>query len=104
MSISTQTNLQITDNGRRFCLCKCVLTEFYNIFRIVSEYFKIWTNSGSGAEDVLNSVNIPRCDKLEFIDQYPMVSLSLNNNGNAEWPGPYYSIQDEFAKLPKLGA
>jgi len=40
-SISTQTNLQITDNGRRFLMCNYPFAEFYNIFSIVSEYFKI---------------------------------------------------------------
>jgi hypothetical protein len=73
---------------------------FEEVFVASPKYFKIWTNNRTAAEKVLQSAEIPKCDNLEFIDEYPTVSLSLGNDGNAAWAGPYYAIQDEFAKLP----
>ena len=74
---------------------------FEEVFVASSKYFKIWTNNGSAAEDILLSAGIPRCDSLEFIDEYPMVSISGVDDGNAEWVGPFYEIQDEFLNLPQ---
>ncbi|MEO8572677.1 MAG: hypothetical protein ABI481_01815 [Pyrinomonadaceae bacterium] len=75
---------------------------FEEIFVASPKYFKIWTNHGADAEEVLQAAGIPRRDKLEFIDEYPMVSVSLGNDGDAAWAGPFYAIQDEFPKLPKV--
>ena len=74
---------------------------FEEVFVASPKYFKIWTNNGGAAEEVLQSFGIPECINLEFIDQYPMVSLSVGDHGNAAWTSPFYSIQDEFANLPK---
>jgi len=57
--------------------------DFEEIFVASSKYFKIWTNRGDVAEDILQSAGIPKCETLEFIDEYPMVSLSIGDNGNA---------------------
>lgn len=40
-------------------------------------------------------------EQLEFIDEYPMVSESRGEDGNATWADPFYSIQDAFARLPE---
>lgn len=76
-------------------------SDFEEVFVASSKYFKIWTNKGHGAEEILKSAGIPRCESLEFIDEYPMVSLSVSEDGDAAWAGPFYAIQDEFAKLPQ---
>ena len=75
---------------------------FEEIFVASPKYFKIWTNNAKAAEAVLESAGIPKCEKLEFIDEYPMVSLSVAEDGNAAWLGPFYSIQEEFRKLPNF--
>ncbi|MBK8465636.1 MAG: hypothetical protein IPL32_07370 [Chloracidobacterium sp.] len=74
---------------------------FEEIFVASPKYFKIWTKNGGLAEEILQSARIPKCATLEFIDEYPMVSLSIGDNGNAAWTIPYHAIQDEFARLPK---
>ncbi len=74
---------------------------FEEVFVASPKYFKIWTNNRTAAEEVLQSAGIPECDNLEFLDEYPMVSLSLGDKGKAAWAGPFYAIQDEFVKLPK---
>jgi hypothetical protein len=74
---------------------------FEEIFVTSPKYFKIWTNNADAAEEVLKSVGIPKTESLEFIDEYPMVSKSVSDKGQAAWTNPFYSIQDEFAKLPK---
>ena len=74
---------------------------FEEVFVASPKYFKIWTKNGDLAEEILQSARIPRCEKLEFIDEYPMVSLSIDENGNAAWTKPFYAIQDEFARLPE---
>lgn len=74
---------------------------FEEIFVASPKYFKIWTNKGSAAEEVLQAFGIPKCRELEFIDEYPLVSLSIGDDFTADWPGPFYAIQDEFAKLPE---
>lgn len=74
---------------------------FEEVFVASPKYFKIWTNGGDKAEEILNSAGIPRCESREFIDEYPMVSSSGGDDGNAAWPGPFYAIQDEFSKLPQ---
>lgn len=74
---------------------------FEEIFVTSSKFFKIWTNHGAKAEEVLQNAGIPRCKTLQFIDEFPMVSLSLDDNGNAAWAGPFYAIKEEFSKLPQ---
>lgn len=76
-------------------------TAFEEIFVASSKYFKIWTNNGARAEEVLNKAGIPQCDTLQFIDEFPMVSTSLDNDGNAAWANPFNSIKGEFLRLPK---
>jgi len=75
---------------------------FEEIFVASPKYFKIWTNNAAAAEKILQSAGLPKCGSLEFIDEYPMVSSSVGDNDNAEWTGPFYAIQDEFAKLSEL--
>ena len=74
---------------------------FEEIFVASPKYFKIWTNNGKAAEEILQSSRIPKCETIEFIDQYPMVSSSIDGRGNAAWTGPFHAIQDEFPKLPQ---
>ncbi len=74
---------------------------FEEVFVASPKYSKIWTNHGSRAEDVLQSNNIPKCEELEFIDEYPMVSLSLGDGDSVAWSSPFYAIQDEFSRLSK---
>lgn len=74
---------------------------FEEIFVASPKYFKIWTNKQESVESVLQSAGIPRCEDLEFIDEYPRVSLSVGDDDNAAWSGPFYAIKDEFAKLPE---
>jgi len=73
---------------------------FEEVFVASPKYFKIWTNHGANAEEVLRKAGIPKCQELQFIDEYPMVSRSVNKKGSAAWADPFYSIRDEFAKLP----
>lgn len=75
---------------------------FEEIFVASPKYFKIWTNQAEALENVLQECRIPKCSDLEFIDEYPMVSLSLTEDGNAAWTDPFYSIQDEFSNLPQI--
>jgi len=75
--------------------------DFEEVFVASPKYFKIWTNKSDAAERILQNNNIPKCETLEFIDEYPMVSSSLDGKGNAAWTGPFYAIQDEFPNLPK---
>ena len=70
------------------------------IFVKSSKYFRIWTNQPEVVAEVLEDSAIPRVAKLEFIDEYPMVSKSINRNGNAAWPGVYHDIKDAFENLP----
>lgn len=72
---------------------------FEEVFVASPKYFKIWTNYGSRVEEVLQSNSIPKCEELEFIDEYPMVSLSLSEDDSAAWPRPYYAIQEEFSRF-----
>jgi hypothetical protein len=74
---------------------------FEEVFIDSTKYFKIWTNQRTIAEEVLQAAGIPPCETLQFIDEYPMVSLSLDENRHAAWTGPLNAIQDEFRKLPK---
>jgi len=74
---------------------------FEEIFVASSKFFKIWTNNGPKAEEVLQAAGIPRSETLQFIDEYPMVSLSLDDEGNAAWAGPFYAIRQEFVRLPQ---
>jgi len=77
---------------------------FEEVFVASPKYFKIWTNNGDSAEQILRNNNIPRCETLEFIDEYPMVSSSVDGKGNAAWAGPFNAIQDAFPKLPQASA
>jgi hypothetical protein len=74
---------------------------FEEIFVGSPKYFKIWTNNVEAAESALQASGIPKCEELEFIDQYPMVSLSIKTDGKASWPGPFYAIQEQFENLPE---
>lgn len=73
---------------------------FEEIFIASPKYFKIWTNNPSGAEGVLQRAGIPRSEDLAFIDEYPMVSLSVDGKEQAAWAGPYSALQKEFDRLP----
>lgn len=74
---------------------------FEEVFVASPKYFKIWTNNNAEAERILRSFGLPRCERLQFIDEFPMVSLSVNEEDKADWPGTFYAIQDEFPKLPE---
>jgi len=73
---------------------------FEEVFVTSPKYFKIWTNQIEVAEKVLLNGGIPKCEELQFIDEYPMVSLSVNKKGSAAWADAFYSIQEVFKKLP----
>jgi len=73
---------------------------FEEIFIASPKYFRIWTNDRVAAESVLNGAGLPFCETLEFIDNYPMVSVSIGNNDQAGWSAPYQAVTDEFSKLP----
>jgi len=70
------------------------------IFVKSSKYFTIWTNQPDVVTQVLEKAGIPKCQTLEFIDEYPMVSQSVNKKGNAAWPGVYEAIKSAFGHLP----
>lgn len=70
------------------------------IFVESSKYFKIWTNQPDLVVNIFENVGIPKCETLEFIDEYPMVSESFDKKGNAAWPGVFESIMAAFEKLP----
>lgn len=74
---------------------------FEEVFVASPKYFEIWTNNEAAARDILNSASVPECESLEFIDQYPMVSKSVDKKGDAAWAGPFYAIQDAFGLLPQ---
>ncbi len=71
------------------------------IFVKSSKYFQIWTSQPEIVVQVFEEHNIPLCESLEFIDEYPMVSISLDANGNAAWPGVLRAIKDAFDDLPE---
>lgn len=71
------------------------------IFVKSSKYFQIWTSQPEIVVRVFEEHNIPLCESLEFIDEYPMVSISLDANGNAAWPGVLGAIKDAFDDLPE---
>jgi hypothetical protein len=70
------------------------------IFVSSSKFFKIWTNQPETVAQVLSDAGIPKCETIEFIDEYPMVSKSLGKNNNAAWPGVVEAIKREFESLP----
>ena len=70
------------------------------IFVQSPKYFKIWTNQPEVVASVFERAGIPRCETLEFIDEYPMVSKSINPRGEAAWPGVFDAVKTAFEKLP----
>jgi len=70
------------------------------IFIASAKYFKIWTNQPELVARIFETAGIPECRKLEFIDEYPMVSLSIDKKGNAAWQGVYETVVIAFANLP----
>lgn len=70
------------------------------IFVASPKYFKIWTNQPELVARVFETAGIPECQKLEFIDEYPMVSMSIDKKGNAAWHGVYDAVTTAFADLP----
>lgn len=67
-----------------------------------SKYFQIWTNQPEVAALVLERNNIPSAHTLEFIDEYPIVSISLGAGGNAGWPVVMDAIKDSFEILHEI--
>ncbi len=70
------------------------------IYVKASKYLQIWTNQPEIVSAVLIRNSIPRSRTLEFIDEYPMVSLSLDPGGNAHWPSVTEAIKTAFDSLP----
>ncbi|MBP6002057.1 MAG: hypothetical protein KA746_01355 [Pyrinomonadaceae bacterium] len=70
------------------------------IFVKSPKYFTIWTNQPEIVTQVLEVAGIPKCQTLEFIDEYPMVSKSVDKMGNAVWPNVYEALKAAFGRLP----
>ena len=71
------------------------------IFVKSPKYFQIWTNNPDSIVQVFDECRIPFVSKLEFIDEYPMVSKSINKMNNAAWPAVYESVTEAFKSLPE---
>lgn len=70
------------------------------IFVKSPKYFQIWTNDPAAVVSVFEKNGIPNVPRLEFIDQYPMVSESINVKGNAAWPGLFEAMKESLKELP----
>jgi len=75
---------------------------FEEVFVTSPKYFKIWTNKGNIAESILQQAGIPKCETLEFIDNYFMVSESWNPDGTAAWPTVFYPLKEKIERLPEI--
>lgn len=75
---------------------------FEEVFVTSEKYFKIWTNNGSVAEGILEQAGIPKCETLEFIDNYFLVSESLTPDGTAAWPNAFYPLKAEIERLTEI--
>ena len=70
------------------------------IFVKSAKYFQIWTNQPEIVDRIFDQNGIPFVPDLQFIDEYPMVSKSINSIGNAVWPGVYEAVKVAFDNLP----
>lgn len=65
------------------------------------KYFQIWTNAHDSVVNVFREFGILHVGGLEFIDQYPMVSKSVDAKGSAVWPGVFEAVREDFGNLPR---
>ncbi|MBA3352640.1 MAG: hypothetical protein H0U23_09490 [Blastocatellia bacterium] len=70
------------------------------IFVKSSKYLQIWTNQPDSAANVFYEAGIPAVATLEFIDEYPMVSKSINRRGDAASPAVLEAVKSAFETLP----
>jgi hypothetical protein len=74
------------------------------IFVRSSKYLQIWTNRPEDAERIFERHRIPNVPDLQFIDNFPTTSWSVEDDKNtASWPGVFHPIEDAFKTLPQPG-
>jgi hypothetical protein len=65
------------------------------------KYLQVWTNHPDRAVETFASLGLPEVPDLQFIDQFPRVSESLQtSDGYAEWPGVVEQLRAAFEELP----
>jgi hypothetical protein len=75
------------------------LTE--QLFVQPSKHIQIWTNQPAVARAVLARHRIPEVPDLQLMDQYPLVSESLQTSeGEATWPLVLQQVRAGFTTLP----
>lgn len=71
------------------------------VFVRSAKYLQVWTNYPDRATGTFARLGLPEVPKLQFIDEYPRVSESLQTpEGNAEWPAVVEQIRACFNELP----
>jgi len=72
------------------------------VFVRSAKYLQIWTNKPEAVREVFDRLEIPGRARLEFIDEYPMVSESVpDEHGNASWPMVVERLRLAFDRLPR---
>ena len=61
----------------QFGLGKSSSAETCEIFVTATKHFQIWTNKIDGLEDVMRDYGLCRVDNLQFIDEFPRITLPL---------------------------
>jgi hypothetical protein len=65
------------------------------------KYLQVWTNHPDRAAETFAQLGLPEVPDLQFIDEYPRVSESLQTReGNAEWPDVVEQLRVAFDGLP----
>ena len=65
------------------------------------KYVQVWTNQPDRAAESFARLGLPEMPDLQFIDQFPRVSESLQTaDGNAEWPDVVEQLRAAFDELP----
>jgi hypothetical protein len=61
----------------QFGLGKSSSVETCEIFVTATKHFQIWTNSIDDLEDIMSNYGLCRVDNLQFIDEFPRITLPL---------------------------
>lgn len=73
------------------------------VFVTSAKYVRIWTNDPRRAAKVLRRHAIPEVGALAFIDEYPVVSETLQRDGgDAGWSYVLERVTQEFEMLPRV--
>ena len=65
------------------------------------KYFKVWTNEPSAVKNVFAQFGLPQELSLEFIDEYPHISIALMDENEVPlWSKAIDELMEEFRKLP----